>query len=107
MLLFLPHLPIAQTPPSEEVVQIQEVRLSPGKLNTIPTFNSNSPEKVLNPGILLSTFPPQGKQEPTAHLNFPFKGRFDVFAHHLAQTRIPGDLRTLYLGILLHNPLQR
>ena len=39
MLLFLPHLPIAQTPPSEEVVQIQEVRLSPGKLNTIPTFS--------------------------------------------------------------------
>ena len=107
MLLFLPHLPIAQAPPMEEVVKIQEVRSLPGKLDTIPTFNSNSPEKVLKPGILLSTFPPQGKKMPTAHLNFPFQGRFDVFAHHVAQAPSADDLRTLYLGILLHNPAQK
>ncbi|MDJ0619682.1 MAG: DUF3370 domain-containing protein [Calothrix sp. MO_192.B10] len=108
MLLFLPPLPIAQTPPAtEEVVQVQQVRPLPGKLDAIPTFNSNSPEKVLNPGILLSTFPPQGKKVPAAHLNFPFQGRFDVFAHHVAQAPSADDLRTLYLGILLHNPLNK
>ncbi|WP_088239518.1 DUF3370 domain-containing protein [Calothrix rhizosoleniae] len=108
MLLFLPDLFIAQTtPPAKELVKIQEVRPLPGKLDQIPTFNSNSPEKVLKPGILLSTFPPQGKKMPAAHLNFPFQGRFDVFAHHVAQASSGKDLRTLYLGILLHNPDQK
>ncbi len=92
------------TPPPEEVVQPQEVRLLPGQLNNIPTFNSNSPELVLKEGILLSTFPPAGKKVPTAHLNFPFKGRFDVFAHHIARAEPPEDLRSLYLGIIVHNP---
>jgi hypothetical protein len=109
MLPILLILPIAQTtplPPSppEEVVQTQQVRPLPGKLDKIPTFNSNSPEKVLTEGILLSTFPGAGKKVPTAHLNYPFKGRFDIFAHHVAEAPTPNDLRSLYLGIILHNP---
>ncbi|WP_035138009.1 DUF3370 family protein, partial [Fischerella muscicola] len=102
MLPILLILPIAQTiplPPSppEEVVQTQQVRPLPGKLDRIPTFNSNSPEKVLTEGILLSTFPGEGKKVPTAHLNYPFKGRFDIFAHHVAEAPTPNDLRSLYL----------
>ena len=109
MLPFLLIFPIAQiTPgppsPPEEIVQHQQVRPLPGNLDSVPVFNSNSPEKVLKEGILLSTFPPQGKKVPTAHLNFPLKGRFDVFAHHVAQAPTPEDLRSLYLGIILHNP---
>ncbi|OKH12582.1 hypothetical protein NIES592_17200 [Fischerella major NIES-592] len=109
MLPILLILPIAQTiplPPSppEEVVQTQQVRPLPGKLDRIPTFNSNSPEKVLTEGILLSTFPGEDKKVPTAHLNYPFKGRFDIFAHHVAEAPTPNDLRSLYLGIILHNP---
>ncbi|MEH2197359.1 DUF3370 domain-containing protein [Nostoc sp.] len=100
--------PIAQstltTPPPEEVVQSQEVRPLPGQLDTVPTFNSNSPELVLKEGILLSTFPPNGKKVPTAHLNFPFRGRFDIFAHHVARAEPPENLQSLYLGIILHNP---
>jgi hypothetical protein len=107
--------PIAQstltTPSPEEVVQPQEVRPLPGQLDTVPTFNSNSPELVLKEGILLSTFPPDGKKVPTAHLNFPFRGRFDIFAHHVARAEPPENLRrrspsetSLYLGIILHNP---
>lgn len=92
------------TPPPEEVVQPQQVRPLPGKLDQVPTFNSNSPELVLKEGILLSTFPPQGKKVPTAHLNFPFRGRFDIFAHHVAKAEPPEDLRSLYLGIILYNP---
>jgi Protein of unknown function (DUF3370) len=108
MLPFLLIFPIAQstpnTPPPKEVVQSQEVRPLPGQLDKVPTFNSNSPELVLKEGILLSTFPSKGKKVPTAHLNFPFRGRFDIFAHHIAKAEPAEDLRSLYMGLILHNP---
>lgn len=85
-------------------VHPQEVRRLPGQLNTIPTFNSNSPELVTSDGILLSTFPPDGKQAPSAHLNYPFQGRFDVFAHHIVRAETPAQSRTVYQGIIVHNP---
>ncbi|MEA5580625.1 DUF3370 domain-containing protein [Nodularia harveyana UHCC-0300] len=108
MLSLLLNFILAQTtpatPPPEEVVKPQEVRPLPGKLDTVPVFNSNSPELVLKEGILLSTFPQDGKQVPEAHLNYPFEGRFDIFAHHIAKAEPPEDLRSLHLGIILHNP---
>ncbi len=111
MLPFLLAFPIAQstpvTPPPEEVVQPQQVRPLPGQLDRVPTFNSNSPELVLKEGILLSTFPGDNKKVPTAHLNFPFRGRFDIFAHHVARAEPPENLRSLYLGIMLHNPTSK
>ncbi|BAY20826.1 hypothetical protein NIES2100_05700 [Calothrix sp. NIES-2100] len=85
-------------------VQPQEVRPLPGKLDTIPTFNSNSPELVTTEGILLSTFPPDGKQVPQAHLNYPFSGRFDLFAHHIVRAETSAQSRTVYQGIIVHNP---
>ncbi len=108
MFSLLLNFTIAQTttptPPPVEVVQPQQVRPLPGRLDNIPVFNSNSPELVLEEGILLSTFQGRGKKVPDSHLNFPFKGRFDIFAHHVAKASKPSDLRTLYLGIILHNP---
>jgi len=83
---------------------MQEVRPLPGQINTVPVFNSNSPELVLNEGILLSTLSPQGKQQPEAHLDVTFNGYFDLFGHHIAKADPPEDLRTLYWGVLLHNP---
>ncbi|MDZ8052872.1 MAG: DUF3370 domain-containing protein [Aulosira sp. ZfuVER01] len=99
---------VAQTSPKptpQEIVQAGEVRALPGKLDTIPVFNSNSPEWVKKEGILLSTFPPNGKKVSAAHLNFPFEGRFDLFAHHYTHT--PKDLQTLYLGVILQNPTKK
>jgi len=96
--------PIAAVPAPQEVVQIQEVRALPGQLDQIPVFNSNSPEVVQTEGILLSTFPSQGKANPDAHLNFAFTGRFDLFAHHIAR---PKSGQNFYLGVLLHNPTSR
>ncbi|MBG1245529.1 DUF3370 domain-containing protein [Nostoc sp. NZL] len=96
---------IAQTSPKpapQEIVQPGEVRPLPGNLDKIPVFNSNSPEWIKTEGILLSTFPTNGKKVPAAHLNFPFQGRFDLFAHHYTHT--PKDLQTLYLGVIVHNP---
>ncbi|MEG4586731.1 DUF3370 domain-containing protein [Microcoleus sp. MOSTC5] len=132
--MFLPILPLAQaipTPPTQQVIIQQEfsipeneldlpappttgplntvtvpqqVRVLPGKLDNIPVFNSNSPEVVQTEGILLSTFPSEGKQVPSAHLNFPFKGRFDIFAHHIAKAKNRQETRTLFQGIIVHNP---
>ncbi len=114
MLEFLSLLPLAQTftppPPSEpppqvsQVVLPQEVRSLPGQLDRVPVFNSNSPEVVQSDGILLSTFPSDGMRVRSAHLNFPFQGRFDIFAHHIARGITPDDVRTMFLGILVYNP---
>ncbi len=90
--------------PAQEVFQPQDIRPLPGQLDTVPVFNSNSPELVQTEGILLSTFPPDGKTEPAAHLNFPFQGRFDFFSHHIARARSAGDTRTLFQGVLVYNP---
>ena len=98
--------PIPMTIP-QVIWRSQEVRSLPGKLDNIPVFNSNSPELVLGEGILLSTFPPTQTAHPKAHLNFPLQGRFDLSAHHVAKAASPEDLRTLYLGVIIHNPGQK
>jgi Protein of unknown function (DUF3370) len=94
-------------PPTQEIFSAQEVRPLPGKLDRVPVFNSNSPEKVLAEGILLSTFPGNGKANPAAHLNYAFSGNFDVFTHHVAEAKPVTDLRTLYIGVLLSNPTNK
>ncbi len=77
------------------------MRPLPGKLDEIPVLNSNNPELIFNEGIIISTLPSIGMGSPYAHLNHPFKGRFDVFAHHVVRASPSG--RTLYLGVLLFN----
>ncbi len=103
-----PSQPVDLQPPKpqqpREVVDSHEVRPLPGRLDNVPVFNSNSPEIVRTEGILVSTFPGQGKRSPSAHLNFPFRGRFDIFAHHIARAKTPEEARTLFFGILVHNP---
>lgn len=103
---------IAQATESAEPVEIitdQQVRPLPGQLDDVPVFNSNSPELVADPGILLSTFPPEGMASPEAHLDFVFDGRFDIFAHHVYKAadfdeEEPVLLDSMYIGILVHNP---
>jgi hypothetical protein len=113
MFNFIPYLPLAQAVPSSAILQQeifypQQTRPLPGQLDSVPVFNSNNPEVVKTEGILLSTFPPQGKKVPAAHLNFPFQGRFDLFSHHIARAiETPDDLRTLHLGVIVYNPSDR
>lgn len=110
MFAFLPLFTLAQaapTPTPQEIIQPQTVRPLPGQLDQVPTLNSNSPELVQTEGILLSTFPPQGKQQPDAHLDFPFTGRFDLFVHHVFRALSPENLTSLYLGVILYNPTDR
>lgn len=99
-----PPVAAPQPPRQVEVVRSQQVRPLPGQLDNTPVFNSNSPEIVQRDGILLSTFPADGMQTPAAHLNYPLQGRFDVFAHHIAKGVDPDDDRTLFLGVIVHNP---
>jgi hypothetical protein len=87
-----------------EILQPQDIRSLPGALDSTPVFNSNSPEAIRQPGILLSTFPSSGKFYPAAHLNHPLQGRFDIFAHHISKTDKPDTTPTLYNGILIYNP---
>lgn len=98
------QLRLQEVLPPQEVFQPQEVRSLPGQLDDVPVFNSNSPEIVQTEGILLSTLPPEGMLVPSAHLNFPFKGRFDVFTHHIAKAKTSDETRTLFQGVLLYNP---
>lgn len=101
----LPPTPSSSPTPKPQPKEIfieGEVRSLPGSLDRIPMFNSNSPEWIKQGGILLSTFPPEGKKTPAAHLNYAFQGEFNLFAHHFTHT--PKDLQTLYIGILAYNP---
>lgn len=81
-----------------------EIRPLPGQLNTLPTFNSNSPELVRTEGILLSTFPPNNKKVPEAHLNFSFTEKFDIFSHHITRAENQSQTHPFYQGIILYNP---
>ena len=60
-----------------------DIRPLKGKLDHIPVLNSNSPEIVPDSGILLSTLDPQQMKHPEAHLNYPVKGPFAIFFHHI------------------------
>jgi Protein of unknown function (DUF3370) len=99
--------PVApEPPPPQFIIQKQPVRSLPGKLDKIPVFNSNSPEVVKNPGVLLSTFSPEGKSNRDLHLNYTFNGRFDIFTHHISRPPIDPVIakRQMNLGIIAHNP---
>ncbi|MGB3298965.1 MAG: DUF3370 domain-containing protein [Phormidesmis sp.] len=89
------------------VIVPQAVRSLPGGLDSVPVFNSNSPEIIESDGILLSTFPSRGKSDSSAHLNYAFNGRFDIFSHHVARGQTDADTRTVYEAILVHNPGDR
>ncbi|MGP1386341.1 MAG: DUF3370 domain-containing protein [Thainema sp.] len=116
MLSFLPLLGLVASTPAlidlemqlvaqaQTVVREQEVHALPGELDDVPVFNSNSPELVQQEGILLSTFPGDDMDAPEAHLDYVFEGRFDLFAHHVVRNASPGDMRTLYQGVVIYNP---
>lgn len=97
----------ARQPAQELIIQKQEIRKLPGSLDEIPVFNSNSPEVIQDEGILLSTFPPDRKAVPDAHLNLPLEGKFDLFAHHIARGKTPQDWQPIYQGAIVYNPGNR
>ncbi len=67
----------------------------PGGFDKTLMLNSNHPEKLLGPGIAVSTLPWPGQ----AHLGQPFDGKFRIFAHHNNASGRP-----LHQAIALFNP---
>jgi hypothetical protein len=65
--------------------------------------NDNNPEVVKGPGILLSTFDGKTRGVPSAHLNVPLEGSFELFSHHIFAGVGPKPDSTLWQGIVLGN----
>ncbi len=97
------------TTAQNQILQKHPVRPLPGNLNKIPVFNSNSPEVLINEGILLSTWSPANKAQAAAHLNYVFEGKFDVFSHHISRPVLDANTvnRLMNVGILAFNPGQQ
>jgi hypothetical protein len=62
--------------------------------------NDNNPELISGPGILLSTFPGEGRKVPEAHLDVALEGRFDLFSHHVYAGKPETLSSTLWLAVV-------
>jgi hypothetical protein len=91
-----PAKPAAPAP----VLRPQTVAPLSGRLDRVLLVNDNNPELIREPGILLSTFPGQGRSQPEAHLNLPLNGRFDLFSHHVFAGKADQLNSTLWLAVL-------
>lgn len=100
-LLLLAAAPNPAPPTAPAPIQRpQVVAPLPGGLDAVLVVNDNNPELISEPGILLSTFPGQGRSQPAAHLNVPLNGRFDLFSHHVFAGK-PDQLNsTLWLAVV-------
>lgn len=78
----------------------QTVAPLPGGLDQVPIINDNNPELIKGPGILLSTFQGKGRGVPSAHLDLPLSGRFDLFSHHVYAGSPESLDSTLWLALL-------
>ncbi|MEB3330550.1 MAG: DUF3370 family protein [Candidatus Sericytochromatia bacterium] len=89
--------PAAPTAPDalQLTTGLNGVQPLPGGLDEVPVLNSNHPEIVYGPGVIVSTLPGDGQ----SHLDYAFRGPFEVFTHH--QNRADRDL---YQALVLHNP---
>ncbi|MEB3319057.1 MAG: DUF3370 domain-containing protein [Cyanobacteriota bacterium] len=96
---------LAQTPAPVRL-RPQTVEALPGGLDATPMLNDNNPELIVAPGILLSTF--QGGRrlgaitlaDPTAHLDAPQTGTFDLFSHHVYAGKPESLSSTLWLAVV-------
>ncbi|MFZ9830489.1 MAG: DUF3370 domain-containing protein [Vulcanococcus sp.] len=94
---------LAATPPAPApapLLRPQAVEALPGKLDSVLLINDNNPELISGPGILLSTFPKVPGQNPSAHLDLPLNGRFDLFSHHVYAGKPESLDSTLWLAVL-------
>jgi hypothetical protein len=92
-----------------QILQKHPVRPLPGGMDKVPVFNSNSPEVLINEGILLSTWSPANKAQASAHLNYAFEGKFDIFSHHISRPVLEANTvnRLMNVGVLAFNPGQK
>ncbi len=103
-----PGMPVPTPTPRPQVPVQVPVRIQPlpGGLDNTLVFNSNNPEIVQEPGILLSTMTPPATDDAPVFLDQAFEGDFSVFSHHIAKDLVPGE-KLLYLGFLATNRAER
>jgi hypothetical protein len=97
--------PVAAKPPASaagptSVLRPRTVAPLPGGLDGVPMVNDNNPELIRSAGILLSTFAGSGQVDPSAHLNQPLSGRFDLFSHHVYAGRPESLNSTMWLALV-------
>jgi Protein of unknown function (DUF3370) len=97
-----PEVKAEALPPSYSVAY--DIRPLKGKMDKIPVLNSNSPEIIPAGGILLSTLDPDGMKHPSAHLNYPVKGQFGIFFHHINKQEERAERKVLTISMLVYNP---
>jgi len=97
---------LAQQAPPAPLLRRQQVRPLPGGLDRLLVVNDNNPELIVEPGILLSTFDGsaglagQPFAVPSAHLNTPIEGHFELFSHHVYAGKPETLDSTLWLGVV-------
>ncbi|MGB5134692.1 MAG: DUF3370 domain-containing protein [Prochlorococcaceae cyanobacterium] len=84
----------------EPILRSQTVAPLPGGLDRVLVVNDNNPELISGPGILISTFPGQGRGVPEAHLDVALEGRFDLFSHHVYAGKPETVNSTLWLALV-------
>ena len=95
----------ANPPPAPSGAPTTELRRQtvaplPGGLDRVPMINDNNPELIKGPGILFSSFAGMGRGVPSAHLDQPLAGRFDLFSHHVYAGTPESLDSTLWLAVL-------
>jgi hypothetical protein len=63
-------------------------------------LNDNNPELITSAGILLSSFDGRERGMPSAHLDRPLQGTFELFSHHVYAGRPETLDSTLWIGVL-------
>ncbi|MFN9621312.1 MAG: DUF3370 domain-containing protein [Cyanobacteriota bacterium] len=98
--------PVVAQSSAPDRLRSQAVEALPGGLDGIPVLNDNNPELIVTPGILLSTFRGGGRlgaltlADPSAHLNTPLTGTFDLFSHHVYAGKPETLSSTLWLAVV-------
>lgn len=102
----LPSCALVQQPTPPEAVEkvSHDLRVFPlpGGLNETWMMHSNSPERVEQSGILVSSLPP-ARLEDKRKLGVALQGEFGLFLHHVARTP-PLSSSRLYLAVVASNP---
>jgi hypothetical protein len=99
----LPAVVLANGAPAgapTSVLRPRTVAPLPGGLDGVPVVNDNNPELIRSQGILLSTFAGSGRANPSAHLDHPLNGRFDLFSHHVYAGRPETLDSTMWLALV-------
>jgi len=84
----------------------QRVQPLPGGLDQVLLLNDNNPELIRGAGILLSGFDPARGFDgrplgvPSAHLNVPLGGSFELFSHHVYAGKPESLDSTLWLAVV-------